>query len=284
MNPTLKFTLVSLAAITLWFAAQDNTVGDIGIRMPNKTIADGDKAQFLATLWVGPKLQEQMAEAADNLDLVVDYGWLCLSLNLYILCCPTFIALSATGSLYLFDVYCTWCHVPTNESTIYLNGQNAYVAAETASHARTYWRWSSAHESRDDGALQKEKVNPLGIAAVAPTNADFHCSLPGVDGVGRVAPLSILWLDYWFVGKRPILYFTTIDGRFDVYDSEDEPDNSHGPNAAEDHDLHASNVYVLLHLLPSGLAVLAGIDIVTLIQQTLIYKSLEKKGLHSKSA
>ncbi len=43
--------------------------------MPNKTIANGDEASFKATLWVGPKLQDQMAETAPNPDSV-DYGWL----------------------------------------------------------------------------------------------------------------------------------------------------------------------------------------------------------------
>jgi len=51
-------------------------LADIGVRMPNKTIATGDTANFTATLWVGPKLQNQMAEVAPHLDLVVDYGWL----------------------------------------------------------------------------------------------------------------------------------------------------------------------------------------------------------------
>ncbi len=51
-------------------------LGDIGVRMPNATIADGQSATLKATLWAGPKLQKQMAETAPNLDLVVDYGWL----------------------------------------------------------------------------------------------------------------------------------------------------------------------------------------------------------------
>ncbi|MGL5653697.1 MAG: membrane protein insertase YidC, partial [Vibrio sp.] len=53
-----------------------NNLGDMGIRTPNKTIADGEQAEFKASLWVGPKLQDQMAAVAPNLDLVVDYGWL----------------------------------------------------------------------------------------------------------------------------------------------------------------------------------------------------------------
>lgn len=50
--------------------------GDLGIQEPNKRIASGKTADFDATLWVGPKLQKQMASTAPNLDLVVDYGWL----------------------------------------------------------------------------------------------------------------------------------------------------------------------------------------------------------------
>lgn len=51
-------------------------LGDIGVRLPNKTIADGQSAEIKSTLWVGPKLQNEMAAVAPNLDLTVDYGWL----------------------------------------------------------------------------------------------------------------------------------------------------------------------------------------------------------------
>jgi len=40
------------------------------------TIAPGDRQAFDATLFVGPKLQSQLVEVADRLDLTVDYGLL----------------------------------------------------------------------------------------------------------------------------------------------------------------------------------------------------------------
>ncbi len=40
------------------------------------TIAPGDRTSFEATLFVGPKLQSQLVEVADRLDLTVDYGML----------------------------------------------------------------------------------------------------------------------------------------------------------------------------------------------------------------
>lgn len=48
----------------------------IGVRMPATTVAPGSEQTLTATLWVGPKLQDQMEATAANLNLTVDYGWL----------------------------------------------------------------------------------------------------------------------------------------------------------------------------------------------------------------
>lgn len=48
----------------------------IGFKAPIITIAADSSADIDAHLWVGPKLQDQMAKVAKNLDLTVDYGWL----------------------------------------------------------------------------------------------------------------------------------------------------------------------------------------------------------------
>ena len=48
----------------------------IGFKAPAKTIDANSVGELKAKLWIGPKLQDKMAETADNLDLTVDYGWL----------------------------------------------------------------------------------------------------------------------------------------------------------------------------------------------------------------
>ena len=53
-----------------------NTDATIGFKSPIKTIAPNSTEQFKTSLWIGPKLQAKMAEAGENLDLTVDYGWL----------------------------------------------------------------------------------------------------------------------------------------------------------------------------------------------------------------
>ncbi|WP_081803505.1 membrane protein insertase YidC [Halotalea alkalilenta] len=43
---------------------------------PSMQVAAGSQGDFGATLYIGPKIQSQLAAAAPNLELTVDYGWL----------------------------------------------------------------------------------------------------------------------------------------------------------------------------------------------------------------
>ncbi|WP_298943634.1 membrane protein insertase YidC [uncultured Psychromonas sp.] len=53
-----------------------NTDATIGFKSPIKTIAPNSTEKFATNLWIGPKLQEEMSQVGENLDLTVDYGWL----------------------------------------------------------------------------------------------------------------------------------------------------------------------------------------------------------------
>ncbi len=46
----------------------------VGVKSPLAEIAPGARREFGSTLYVGPKLQDQLAALAEGLDLVVDYG------------------------------------------------------------------------------------------------------------------------------------------------------------------------------------------------------------------
>ncbi|OBX06688.1 membrane protein insertase [Gallibacterium salpingitidis] len=58
----------------LYSSTQDN-FAYIGYRGPVTTIANGATDTIKSQLWVGPKLQNQMEQVAPYLDLTVDYGW-----------------------------------------------------------------------------------------------------------------------------------------------------------------------------------------------------------------
>ena len=60
-----------------YFASQlSNGDNVIGYKNQNVDIAPGSATTISQTLYVGPKDQVELAELAENLDLVIDYGWL----------------------------------------------------------------------------------------------------------------------------------------------------------------------------------------------------------------
>ncbi|MBF0785225.1 membrane protein insertase YidC [Muribacter muris] len=71
--------------VSAWIPNQDaennlytrtaNGVGTIGYRGPITQVAANSQATITSHLWTGPKDQAAMADAANNFDLTVDYGW-----------------------------------------------------------------------------------------------------------------------------------------------------------------------------------------------------------------
>ncbi len=261
-------------------------LGDIGVRMPNKTIATGDQAKFEATLWVGPKLQDEMAEVTPNLDLVVDYGWL------WFIAKPLHMLLS-----FIQSFVGNWGVAIICLTFIVRGAMYPLTKAQYTSMAKMRMLQPKLQAMRerigDDRQrmsqemmelYKKEKVNPLG-----------GC-LP------LILQMPIFIALYWALMESVEL--------------------RHSPFFGWIHDLSAQDPYYILPLLmgasmfliqkmspttvtdpmqqkimtfmpvmftffflffPSGLVLYWLVsNIVTLIQQTLIYKGLEKKGLHSK--
>ncbi|VAY02328.1 Membrane protein insertase YidC [Arsenophonus endosymbiont of Aleurodicus dispersus] len=54
----------------------DKTIGIIGYKSSPITVAANSKINYTSTLWLGPELQSAMKTVAPHLDLTVDYGWL----------------------------------------------------------------------------------------------------------------------------------------------------------------------------------------------------------------
>lgn len=52
-----------------------NNIGSIGYRGPVVAIQPKTTEKLTSKLWTGPKLQNEMGQVADHLDLTVDYGW-----------------------------------------------------------------------------------------------------------------------------------------------------------------------------------------------------------------
>ncbi|MDP8078931.1 membrane protein insertase YidC [Phocoenobacter skyensis] len=60
---------------TIYSNVNNNGTASIGYRGPVTVVAPNSQETITSNLWTGPKNQEEMAQAAEHFDLTVDYGW-----------------------------------------------------------------------------------------------------------------------------------------------------------------------------------------------------------------
>ncbi|CAH8231758.1 membrane protein insertase YidC [Vibrio aestuarianus] len=261
-------------------------LGDIGVRMPNKTIADGDKATFLATLWVGPKLQDEMAEVAPNLDLVVDYGWL------WFIAKPLHMLLS-----FIQSFVGNWGVAIICLTFIVRGAMYPLTKAQYTSMAKMRMLQPKLQAMRerigDDRQrmsqemmelYKKEKVNPLGgclpIFLQMPIFIALYWSL--MESVELRHSPFFGWI-HDLSAQDPYYILPLLMGVSMFMIQKMSPTTVTDPMQQKIMTFMPVMFTFFFLFFPSGLVIYWLVsNIVTLIQQTVIYKALEKKGLHSK--
>ncbi|MCX9599975.1 membrane protein insertase YidC [Vibrio cholerae] len=263
-----------------------NNLGDMGIRTPNKTIANGDKAEFEATLWVGPKLQDQMAATAPNLDLVVDYGWL------------WFIAKPLHWLLSVIQTFVGNWGVSIICLTFIVRGaMYPLTKAQYTSMAKMRMLQPKLQAMRerigDDRQrmsqemmelYKKEKVNPLGgclpILLQMPIFIALYWAL--MESVELRHSPFFGWI-HDLSAQDPYYILPLLMGASMFVIQKMSPTTITDPMQQKIMTFMPVMFTFFFLWFPSGLVLYWLVsNIVTLIQQTLIYKALEKKGLHSK--
>ncbi|PAS28525.1 membrane protein insertase YidC [Vibrio cholerae] len=263
-----------------------NNLGDMGIRTPNKTIANGDKAEFEATLWVGPKLQDQMATTAPNLDLVVDYGWL------------WFIAKPLHWLLSVIQTFVgNWGVAIICLTFIVRGAMYPLTKAQYTSMAKMRMLQPKLQAMRerigDDRQrmsqemmelYKKEKVNPLGgclpILLQMPIFIALYWAL--MESVELRHSPFFGWI-HDLSAQDPYYILPLLMGASMFVIQKMSPTTITDPMQQKIMTFMPVMFTFFFLWFPSGLVLYWLVsNIVTLIQQTLIYKALEKKGLHSK--
>ncbi|MDO6582926.1 membrane protein insertase YidC [Photobacterium sp. 2_MG-2023] len=270
------------------FSRTSQGQGYIGVRLPSATVAPGAEQTLTATLWSGPKLQDKLEATAPNLNLTADYGWL------WFIASPLHKLLSI-----IHDFVANWGIAIIILTFIVRGVMFPLTKAQYTSMAKMRMLQPKLQAMRerfgDDRQrmsqemmemYKKEKVNPLG-----------GC-LP------LILQMPIFIALYWALMESVEL--------------------RHAPFFGWIHDLSAQDPYYVLPILmgvtmfliqkmspttvtdpmqqkimtfmpvlftgfflffPAGLVLYWLVsNIVTLIQQYIIFKQLEKKGLHSKKA
>ncbi|WP_299136734.1 membrane protein insertase YidC [uncultured Vibrio sp.] len=261
-------------------------LGDIGVRMPNKTIANGDEASFKATLWVGPKLQDQMAETAPNLDLVVDYGWLWFiakPLHTLLSFIQSFVSNWGVAIIILTFIVRGAMYPLTKAQYTSMAKMRMLQPKLTAMRERIGDdRQRMSQEMME--LYKKEKVNPLGgclpILLQMPIFISLYWAL--MESVELRHSPFFGWITD-LSAQDPYYILPLLMGASMFLIQKMSPTTVTDPMQQKIMTFMPVMFTFFFLFFPSGLVLYWLVsNIVTLIQQTLIYRALEKKGLHSK--
>lgn len=259
----------------------------IGIRTEATTIDAHADHKFSGSMWVGPKSQDAMELVAPNLDLTVDYGWL------WFLSIPLFKVLEFIHgfignwgfSIILLTLIIRGLLFPLTKAQ-YTSMAKMRLLAPKMQQIRERYGDDRAKIGQETMKLYKtEKVNPLGgclpLLIQMPIFIALYWTLMESTEL-RHAPF-ILWItdlsvhDPYFV--TPILYGISM-----FYIQKMSPTPVNDPIQRKVIMAMPIVFTFMFCTFPAGLTVYWLVsNIFTIFQQVIIYRSLEKKGLHVKT-
>ena len=267
-------------------AVSNNQDAIIGLKEPMQSIAAGNTATLGATLWVGPKLQDEMAAVAKHLDLTVDYGWL------WFIAQPMFKLLK-----FLHSLVGNWGVAIILITLIVRGGMYPLTKAQYTSMAKMRMlqpklqalreRFGDDRQKMSQGMMElykQEKVNPLGgcfpILIQMPIFIALYWTL--MESVElRHAPFA-LWITDLSV-KDPYFVLPLLMGATMWWIQKMSPTTVTDPMQQKVMQFMPIIFTFMFLWFPAGLTLYWLVsNIVTICQQTLIYRQLEKKGLHSR--
>ncbi|VTP68885.1 Oxa1Ec [Serratia rubidaea] len=271
---------------TFYTAKLGNDQSAIGFKSTPVVVQPGAQQQLNSTLWVGPELQDQMAELAPHLDLTVDYGWL------WFISQPLFKLLK-----FLHSFIGNWGFSIIVITFIVRGIMYPLTKAQYTSMAKMRMLQPKLQAMRerigDDKqrmsqemmALYKaEKVNPLGgclpLLIQMPIFLALYYMLMGSVEL-RHAPFA-LWI-HDLSAQDPYYILPILMGVTMFFIQKMSPTTVTDPMQQKIMTFMPVIFTVFFLWFPSGLVLYYIVsNLVTIIQQQLIYRGLEKRGLHSR--
>ena len=273
-------------ANTFYTSNLGNGQAAIGFKSAPVTVGAGSQQSIGATLWVGPEIQDKMAAVAPHLDLTVDYGWL------WFISQPLFKLLK-----FLHGFIGNWGFSIIAITFIVRGIMYPLTKAQYTSMAKMRMLQPKLQAMRerigDDKqrmsqemmALYKtEKVNPLGgcfpLLIQMPIFLALYYMLMGSVEL-RHAPFA-LWI-HDLSAQDPYYILPILMGVTMFFIQKMSPTTVTDPMQQKIMTYMPVIFTVFFLWFPSGLVLYYIVsNLVTIIQQQLIYRGLEKKGLHSR--
>ena len=273
-------------AVNVKADVKDSGEAIIGIKLPLTTVAANSEAVVGTSLWIGPKLQDQMATVAQHLDLTVDYGYL------WFIAQPLFQLLQ-----FLHSLVGNWGVAIILITLIVRGGMYPLSKAQYTSMAKMRLlqpkltalreRFGDDRQKMSQAMMElykEEKVNPLGgcfpLLIQMPIFIALYWTL--MESVElRHAPFA-LWLTDLSV-KDPYYVLPLLMGATMWWIQKMSPTTVTDPMQQKVMQFMPIIFTFMFLWFPSGLTLYWVVsNIVTITQQTIIFRQLEKKGLHSR--
>lgn len=271
---------------TLYTSNLGNGIAAIGYKSAPVTIAAGSRQQLAATLWVGPEIQDKMAAVAPHLDLTVDYGWL------WFISQPLFKLLKFLHgfignwgfSIIVITFIVRGIMYPLTKAQ-YTSMAKMRMLQPKIQAMRERLGDDKQRMSQEMMALYKaEKVNPLGgclpLVIQMPIFLALYYMLMGSVEL-RHAPFA-LWI-HDLAAQDPYYILPILMGVTMFFIQKMSPTTVTDPMQQKIMTFMPVIFTVFFLWFPSGLVLYYIVsNLVTILQQQLIYRGLEKRGLHSR--
>ncbi|MBJ3816789.1 membrane protein insertase YidC [Shimwellia pseudoproteus] len=263
-----------------------NGIGAIGYKSEPVLVQPGQTAQLGSTLWVGPEVQDKMAAVAPHLDLTVDYGWLWfISQPLFKLLKFIHSFLGNWGfSIIVITFIVRGIMYPLTKAQ-YTSMAKMRMLQPKIQAMRERLGEDKQRISQEMMAMYKaEKVNPLGgcfpLVIQMPIFLALYYMLMGSVEL-RHAPFA-LWI-HDLSAQDPYYILPILMGITMFFIQKMSPTTVTDPMQQKIMTFMPVIFTVFFLWFPSGLVLYYIVsNLVTIIQQQLIYRGLEKRGLHSR--
>lgn len=269
------------------FTSTANGMGDIGYRGPITVVPVGATETIKSALWTGPKLQKEMAAAANHLDLSVDYGWA------WFIAKPLFWLLT-----FIQSIVQNWGLAIIGVTLVVKGILYPLTKAQYTSMAKMRMLQPKLQEMRerygDDRQrmsqemmelYKKEKVNPLGGCLPLLLQMPIFIALywTFMEAVElRHAPF-FGWIQD-LSAQDPYYILPILMGGSMFLLQKMSPTPVADPMQQKVMNFMPLIFMVFFLWFPSGLVLYWLVsNLITIAQQQMIYRGLEKKGLHSRS-
>ncbi|AWK14960.1 membrane protein insertase YidC [Candidatus Fukatsuia symbiotica] len=271
---------------TFYSRKLDNGLAAIGFKSAPVVVQPGEQKQLAATLWIGPEIQNQMAAIAPHLDLTVDYGWL------WFISQPLFKLLQFIQgfignwgfSIIVITFIVRGIMYPLTKAQ-YTSMAKMRMLQPKLTAMRERIGDDKQRMSQEMMALYKaEKVNPLGgclplIIQMPIFLALYYMLMSSVEL--RHAPF-ILWI-HDLSAQDPYYILPILMGITMYFIQKMSPTTVTDPLQQKIMTFMPVIFTVFFLWFPAGLVLYYIVsNLVTILQQQLIYHGLEKRGLHSR--